>query len=107
MVWRSCSNSVRESAMASILLKDSATDPYVSVRTDYKTQKKKPHTYSLLCRAPAPERMLDRRQRRAHTSAKSPAPLVFCRIYPETYRLRVICGCAPIQAVSLRENTRN
>jgi hypothetical protein len=51
--------------------------------------------------------MLDTRPALAHTSAKSPALLAFCRICPETYRLRVICGCASIQAVSLRENTRN
>ena len=48
---------------------------------------------------------LDRCVALAHTSAKSPAPLAFCRFCPATYRPREIRGSASIQSVALRENT--
>src|SRR5208337_4771592 len=49
---------------------------------------------------------LDRRWALAHTSAKLPAPLAFCRICPAIYRPRESCGCASIQTVSLGENIK-
>jgi hypothetical protein len=49
-----------------------------------------------------PATFLDRRGELAHTSAKLPAPLAFCRIYPGTFQPREACGCASVQVVQFR-----